>query len=84
MKPIQNSNPARANKKNEVEINIQSSTITPLITEKEYNKTHTSSEYNIIVNKLLFLNKNIKETIQNKNVIKLNKPKDIYDKNILL
>jgi hypothetical protein len=71
MNPIQNSNPASANKKNEVEVNIRSSLIIPVIDVKLYNTTHITSEYNIITNKFLQFNKNIKDDTQNKNVQKL-------------
>jgi len=44
MKPIQNSKPARANKKKDVDVNIRSSLIVPAIDVKLYNTTHMTSE----------------------------------------
>lgn len=69
--PIQNSKPARANKKKVVDVNVKSSLIVPTIETYVYRTTHIISEYKIIVNKFLQLSKNIKVVNQNKNVQKL-------------
>ena len=71
IKPIQNSKPASASKKNVVDVNVRSSLIVPTTETYIYKTTHIISEYNIIVNKFLELNKNIKVVNQNRNVQKL-------------
>ena len=68
--PIQNSKPARANKKKVVDIKTKSSLITPTTAVYVYNKTQTISEYKIIVVKSILLSKNINKTNQNINVMK--------------
>ena len=71
MKPIQNSRPANANKKNEVDVSIKSSLIVPTIVVQAYRTTQTISEYRIIVTRFLELIKNILVDNQNKKVKKL-------------
>jgi hypothetical protein len=71
IKPIQNSRPAKASKKNDVEVSIKSSLIVPVIVVYVYKITHVISEYNIIVIKFLLFSKNIKDDNQNKKVQKL-------------
>lgn len=71
IKPIQNSKPAKANKKKVVEVSVRSSLIVPTIETYMYKTTHIISEYNIIVNKFLEFKRNIKVVNQNKNVQKL-------------
>ncbi len=71
IKPIQNSNPAKANKKKVVEVNVISSLIVPTTETYAYKTTHIISEYNIIVKRFFELTKNIKVVNQNKNVQKL-------------
>ena len=69
-KPKQNSNPAKPNKKKEVDVNIKSSFIVPTIDVYEYRITHIISEYKIIVMRLLEFSKNIKTDNQKSIVIK--------------
>lgn len=57
-RPNENSKPANANKKNDVDIKLMSSFKEPNKTDKTYNTTHTISEYNIKLNKLLEFKKN--------------------------
>ncbi len=71
MKPMQNSKPANANKKNEVDVNIKSSLIVPTTVVYVYRTTQTISEYKIIVTRFLELIKNILVDNQNKKVKKL-------------
>jgi hypothetical protein len=71
MKPMQNSRPANANKKNEVDVNIKSSLIVPTTVVYAYRTTQTISEYKIIVTRFLELIKNILVDNQNKKVKKL-------------
>lgn len=71
IKPIQNSNPANANKKKVVDVKTRSSLIVPITDTYVYKTTHIISEYKITVNKFLEFNKNIKVVNQNKKVQKL-------------
>ena len=71
MNPIQNSNPAKDNRKKDVDVKIKSSLIVPTITVQQYRITHTTSEYIIKVIRFLELNKNIEDDDQNKKVRKL-------------
>ena len=70
IKPTQNSKPAKARRRNDVDISTTSSLITPTIVVYEYNSTHIISENNIIVNKLILFSKNINNVNQNKIIIK--------------
>ena len=49
IKPIQNSRPAKAIIKKDVDINIKSSFIEPTMTIQQYSTTHIISEYRIII-----------------------------------
>jgi hypothetical protein len=69
--PIQNSKPARANKKKVVDNKVRSSLMVPTIATYVYKTTHTISEYNIIVKRFLEFNRNIKDDSQNRKVQKL-------------
>ena len=51
--PKENSKPAKANKKKDVDIKLMSSFKEPNITDKTYKTTHTISEYKIKLSKLL-------------------------------
>lgn len=64
-KPNENSKPASANKKNEVDNKLISSFNIPKKIEKIYSKTQIISEYNNKFNKLLALIKKKKSNIQN-------------------
>jgi hypothetical protein len=57
-RPKENSKPAKANKKNDVDIKFMSSFNEPNKTDKTYKTTHTISEYKIKLNKLLEFKKN--------------------------
>ena len=57
-RPKENSKPAKASKKNDVDIKLISSFNEPNITDKTYRITHTISEYKIKLNKLLEFKKN--------------------------
>jgi hypothetical protein len=69
--PIQNSKPAKANRKKVVDVKTRSSLIVPTMDTYTYKTTHIISEYKIIVSRFLEFNKNIKVVNQNKNVQKL-------------
>ena len=56
--PKENSKPAKANKKKDVDIKLMSSFKEPNITDKTYKTTHTISEYKIKLSKLLEFKKN--------------------------
>jgi len=71
IKPMQNSRPARANKKKDVDVNTKSSFIVPIIATYEYKITQIISEYIIIVTKFLELIKNIEVDSQNSKTKKL-------------
>lgn len=66
--PIQNSNPASANKKKDVVVKTKSSLITPKTTVMQYKITQTISENNIICSNPLQLIKNKNSTTQNKSI----------------
>lgn len=71
MNPIQNSKPAKANKKKVLEVIIRSSLSVPTVAAQLYKTTHMISEYKIIVIKFFELDKNINIVNQNESVIKL-------------
>ena len=58
--PNENSKPASANKKNEVDIKLISSFKEPSNKDKTYKTTHTTSEYKIKLKRLLEFKKNKK------------------------
>lgn len=62
---MENSNPAKANKKKDNEYKFMSSFIPPKITDITYKITQISSENNSTIKKLKLFNKNIKIEIQN-------------------
>jgi len=68
---MQNSIPARANRKKDVDVNTKSSFIVPIIATYEYKITQIISEYIIIVTKFLELIKNIEVDSQNSKTKKL-------------
>ena len=57
-KPKENSKPAKASKKKDVESKLISSFKEPNNTDKTYKTTHTISEYKIKLNRLLEFKKN--------------------------
>ena len=61
---MQNSKPAKANKKKDVVIVTKSSFTVPTKATYIYNKTHTTSEYKIMEIKSTLFNKNKTKVVQ--------------------
>ena len=70
-KPIQNSKPAKANKKNDVDVNEISSIVMPIKIVNVYNNTQTISEYNTIAIKFTEFKRKFSIITQKTKVIKL-------------
>lgn len=78
--PIQNSNPAKANKKKVVDVKVTSSLIEPTTLVYVYSNTQIVSEYIIRYKRFWGLNKNKKIITHIINVIKFIKLNDIFFK----